>query len=186
MDEVKFHGGFSAYERSHFVSDLLNKQVEIRNMLDLRTNIMIGFDSALIVFFATNFNAAWAHSIFFVAALIAVIISMFFSLMALKPSHFVTKKHQHESLFYHQEISQKTEDEYKAQIFATLADENKVYESYILEVYNLTKFSNMPRKYYLNWSIRVLLYGVFISLALFLISLLPNFVAHLMNLPMMY
>lgn len=183
MDEVKFHGGFSAYERSVFMSDLLNKQVEIRNMLDLRTNIMIGFDSALIFFLATNFNSDWAKSIFFVAALSAVVISMFFALMALKPSHFSTKKGQKESMFYHHEIVSKSPEAYRDEVFKTLADENKVYEAYTLEIYNITKYSNVPRKFYLNWSIRILLYGVFLSLALYLISLAPSFIASLYNLP---
>jgi len=174
MEEEKFLGDFGAYERITFVSDLLNKQVEIRNMLDLRTNIMIGFNSALIVFFAANFQADWAHSIFFIAAMLAVTVSMFFALMALKPSHFATKKGQKESLFYHHEIDSKNEEDYKKEIFTVLRDEQKVYDTYILEIYNLTKFSNVPRKYHLNWSIRILLYGVLISLGLYGISLLPN------------
>lgn len=183
MDKVKFQGDFGSYERSIFMSDLLSKQVEIRNMLDLRTNIMIGFDSALIFFLATNFNSDWTKSIFFVAALAAVVVSMFFSLMALKPSHFNTKKGQKESLFYHHEIESNSPEQYRKQILETLADENKVYDTYILEIYNLTKYSNVPRKFYLNWSIRILLYGVFLSLALYLISLAPSAIANLYNLP---
>lgn len=173
-EELKFNDGMGAYERSMFVSDLLNKQVEIRNMLDLRTNIMIGFNSALIVFFATSINAKWANGVFFLAAIITVSISMFFALMALKPSGSFSKKGQKESLFYHHEIEKRTQEEYKKEIFATLNDENKVYETYILEVYNLTKYSNVPRKYYLNNSIRVLLYGIFISLIVYGISYIPT------------
>ncbi|MEI6039934.1 MAG: Pycsar system effector family protein [Candidatus Berkelbacteria bacterium] len=182
-EEIKWDGEFGALERITFVSDLLNKQVEIRNMLDLRTNIMIGFNSALIVFFASNFKAEWANSVFFVAALAAIVISMLFALMALKPSHFVSKKGQKESLFYHHQIDSKSEEAYKKEILETMGDETKIYSAYILETYNLTSFSNVPRKYYLNWSIRVLLYGIFISLALYLISLAPAFISGTLNLP---
>ncbi len=185
-EEIKWDGELGALERVTFVSDILNKQIEIRNMLDLRTNIMIGFNSALIVFFATNFEAQWAQSVFFIAALISVVISMFFALMALKPSHFATKKGQSESLFYHHQISGKSEDEYQKQVLDTLANENKIYDAYILETYNLTKYSNVPRKFYLNWSIRVLLYGVFISLFLYFVSFLPNIFASFMHLPQIF
>lgn len=167
-----WQGEFGALERVTFMSDLLNKQVEIRNMLDLRTNIMIGFNSALIVFFATNFDANWAKSIFFITALIAVVISLIFALMALKPSHFTTKKGQTESLFYHHQIDRSSEDEYQKLVLSNLKDENKIYDTYILEVYNLTRYSNVPRKHFLNWSIRALFYGVLLSVSLYLLELL--------------
>lgn len=173
-ENTSWDGEFGALERVTFMSDLLNKQVEIRNMLDLRTNIMIGFNSALIVFFATSFNAEWARGIFFFAALLTVVISMFFALMALKPSHFATKKGQKESLFYHHQICTMTEEEYRREIKDALADEDKIYDTYVREVYNLTKYSNVPRKFYLNSSIRVLFYGIFISLILYGISYIPT------------
>ena len=185
-EEIKWDGEFGALERVTFMSDLLNKQIEIRNMLDLRTNIMIGFNSALIVFFATNFNSAWGKSIFFLAAMVVVIFSMFFALMALKPSHFATQKGQKESLFYHHQINSNSEHEYEKIVLDTLGDENRIYKSYILETYNLTKYSNVPRKFYLNTSIRILLYGVFASLALYLLSLLPGAIASIIHLPTLF
>jgi len=165
---------FGAFERIHFMSDLLEKQVEIRNMLDLRTHIMIGFNSALIVFFATSFGEDWAKSIFFATALISVVVSLLFSIMALKPSHFTTKKGQKESLFYHHHICAKSPEEYQTEVRAALENERQIYDSYITEVYNLTKYSNVPRKFFLNWSIRILFYGIVFSLTLSGIALLPG------------
>lgn len=176
-EEIKWDGAFGALERVTFMSDLLSKQVEIRNMLDLRTNIMIGFNSALIVFFATNFNQEWAVGPFFYCLLIAIIISMLFALMALKPSHFTTKKGQKESLFYHHQICASSEENYRAEIRDTLANEDRIYDAYIREIYNLTKYSNVPRKLYLNWSIRFLLYGVLVSIFVYFLSLLPALIA---------
>ncbi len=175
-EELKWSGEFGALERVTFMSDLLNKQVEIRNMLDLRTNIMIGFNSALVVFFATNFQATWASGIFFIAAMISVVVSMLFALLALKPSHFSTKKGQKESLFYHHKISSDSEEEYRAEIRKVLSNEDSIYDNYIKEIYNLTKYSNVPRKFYLNWSIRFLLYGILVSVALYGLFLLPDLI----------
>lgn len=177
MEQEKWVGEFGALERVTFISDLLEKQIEIRNMLDLRTNIMVGFNSALIVFFATNFDASWTKGVFFFAALITVFISMIFALMALKPSHFISKKGQEESLFYHHHICTKKPEEYRAEIFTTLKNEDKIYDAYVQEIYNLTKYSNVPRKFYLNWSIRILLYGVLISVGIYLLSLVLSLIS---------
>lgn len=173
-EKINWIGEFGALERVTFMSDLLNKQVEIRNMLDLRSNIMIGFNSALVVFFASSFKAEWAHSTFFISALITVLFSMFFALMALKPSHFSTKHGQKESLFYHHKICSGSEEDYRRDIRENLADEDKIYDTYIRETYNLTKYSNVPRKHFLNISIRFLLYGMFFSLFLFGLTFVPE------------
>lgn len=175
-ENIKWDGEFGALERVTFMSDLLNKQVEIRNMLDLRTNIMIGFNSALAVFFAANLQSILNGGIFFIGATISVVVSMGFSLMALKPSHFATKKGQTESLFYHHQICANTEEQYRNQILGVLANEDSIYDNYIKEIYNLTKYSNVPRKFYLNWSIRILLYGVAVSILLYGLSLLPDLI----------
>jgi len=166
-ENQEFVGQFGALERITFVSDLLKKQIEIRNMLDLRTNIMIGFNSALIVFFATSFNSDWARGIFFITAMLTVGLSFLFAVFALKPSHLITKKGQEESLFYHHKICSKEIEDYRQEIMDTIKDEAKVYANYALEIYNLTKYSNVPRKFYLNWSIRILFYGVIVSILLY-------------------
>jgi len=173
-EKINWDGEFGALERVTFMSDLLSKQVEIRNMLDLRTNIMIGFNSALIVFFASSFKASWADSVFFISAMITVLFSMFFALMALKPSRFSTKHGQIESMFYHHKICSLSEEDYRHEIRGILSDEDKIYDTYIREIYNLTKYSNVPRKHFLNISIRFLLYGMFFSLLLLGLSMLPD------------
>lgn len=173
-EKMKLPGQFGALERLTFVSDLLKKQIEIRNMLDLRTNIMIGFNSALVVFLAANFDSGWFGSVFFVVFLGVVIISMFSAVMALKPSHFSSKRGQKESFFYHHHISRMSEEEYKKEIFAVLTDEQEIYDNYVREIYNLTRYSNVPRKFYLNLSIRILLYGILIALFLHGLSILTN------------
>lgn len=171
---------FGVYEKMVFVSDLLNKQVEIRNMLDMRSNIMIGFNSALVVFFIANFHDTLAKNVFFILGLVVVFASMFCAIMALKPSHFVTKKGQAESLFYHHYIASKELAEYRHDIYAALEHEHNIFNSYILETYNLTRFSNMPRKTYLNLSIRILIYGMAGSVGIYAISLILPALAKLL------
>ena len=171
-EKTSWVGEFGALERVSFLSDLLNKQVEIRNMLDLRTNIMIGFNSALIIFFAASFKGNLAENLLLILFLGVIFISMLFALMALKPSHFVTKKGQEDSLFYHHKICSKDHEEYHQEIFAALKNEDKIYDAYVLEVYNLTRYSNIPRKFYLNWSIRSLFYGSILAVVIYIIYLI--------------
>lgn len=150
-----------------FMGHLLDKQVEIRNTLDLRTSIVIGFDSALIAFVATGFHDKIFSSPFLMGILGVFIVSLLFAIIALKPPHYQTQKGQHESIFYHHYIERKDMEDYRKEIHDTLKDEQKIYDAYITETYNLTKYSNIPRKLYLYLSIKTLIYGIAIVIFIY-------------------
>lgn len=148
-----------------FMDSLLDKQTEIRNLLDVRSNIVIGFNSAIIVILVTYFKADIVENPMLMILLGILVVSLLLAIIALKPPHFSTKKGQKESLFYHHYIDSKDIDDYRKQIHGVLRDENQIYDAYITEVYNLTSYSNIPRKFYLYSSLRVLIYGLgFVSL----------------------
>jgi hypothetical protein len=161
--EKDFKRGFGVLEKITFVSDLLSKQNEIRNMLDMRANIIIGFNSALIVFFVTRFQDTVGNSIVFLIPVLAFGVSLALAIVALKPPRFMAKKGQKESLFYHHYIDSMALDEYQKNVYEAMGDENKIYNAYITETYNLTKYSNIPRKVYLYLAIRALIYGIILS-----------------------
>lgn len=152
--------GFGMLEKITFMSNLLEKQNEIRNMLDVRSNIVIGFNSALIFVFATAFYQKIGMSPIYYFVLAILIASLFFAILALKPPHWSTKKGQKESIFYHHYIASKPLEDYNQEIRNVLHDESKIFDAYITETYNLTRYSNIPRKFYLHLSIRVLIYGL--------------------------
>ena len=105
-----------------FLDSLLDKQVEIRNTLDLRTSIIIGFDSALIAFFASGFHEIIFSNYFLIGILGVFIVSLLFAILALKPPHYQTQKGQHESIFYHHYIESKDMEDYRKEIHDTLKD----------------------------------------------------------------
>lgn len=66
-------------------------------------------------------------------------------------------------------------ESYRKEIHQVLRDENKIYDAYITEIYNMTRYSNVPRKIYLYASIRVLIYGIGLVLLLYGFSFLINY-----------
>ncbi len=150
-----------------FMGHLLDKQNEIRNTLDLRTSIVIGFDSALIAFVATGFHEIIFSNPFMIGILGVFIVSLLFAIIALKPPHYQTQKGQHESIFYHHYIESKDMEDYREEIHDTLKDKQKIFDAYITETYNLTKYSNIPRKLYLYLAIRTLIYGIAIVILIY-------------------
>lgn len=150
-----------------FASDLLNKQNEIRNMLDIRSNIIIGFNSALIVLIVTFFKDRDELFPLLVFVLVILVSSLLFAILALKPPHTATKKGQKNSLFYHHYIESRSLEDYRAEVMDVIYDKNKIFNAFIEETYNLTKYSNIPRKFYLYLSIRVLIYGTVLSILIF-------------------
>lgn len=150
-----------------FMDSLLDKQNEIRNTLDVRTSIIIGFNSALIVFMASGFHEIIFSNIYLIGLLGTFIVSLLFGILALKPPHYHTQKGQAESIFYHHYIEKKEMEEYRAEIHGVLNNEKDIYDAYITETYNLTKYSNIPRKFYLYLSIRTLIYGAFLIILVY-------------------
>ena len=170
-----FESGFGALERINFMSDLLSKQNEIRNILDTRASIIIGLNSALLIFLVGEYKNIAANSAYLITALImlsAVFISVICSILALKPPASKTKKGQEESIFYHHHIDDKPLNGYMAEVHNALESERKIYNEYIKETYNLTVYSNIPRKYYISLAIKALIYGLLLAVGVFLLTII--------------
>lgn len=154
-----------------FMDSLLDKQTEIRNMLDVRSNIVIGFDSALIVLLVAYFRDKLDGNPAFWILLGSFVVSIFLAIVALKPPHTATQKGQTESLFYHNHINSMDIEDYRKEIHKVLKDETQIYDSYITEVYNMTRYSNIPRKQFLYSSLRVLIYGMILAVLIYIAML---------------
>lgn len=158
-----------------FMDSLLDKQTEIRNVLDTRSNIVIGFESALIVLLVTYFRERLFDNPTLWLLMVVLIVSLLLAIIALKPPHYSTKKGQHESIFYHHYIDSKEMEDYRSEIHKVLKDKKAIFDAYITETYNLTKYSNIPRKFYLYSSLRVLIYGTMLVVGITLLSMLWHY-----------
>ena len=176
VDEVeKVEMDIDTLSKMTFMDSLLNKQTEIRNVLDTRSNIVIGFNSALIVLLVTYFRERLVDNPVLWLLMAVLFISLLLSIIALKPPHYSTKKGQHESIFYHHYIDSKEMEDYRAEIHEVLKDKKAIFDAYITETYNLTKYSNIPRKLYLYSSLRVLIYGTILVVIISLLSMLWHY-----------
>jgi len=151
------------------LSDLLKKQNEIRNVLETRANTIIGLNSVLILFLINYHNSSISGATYIVA-LATLILSLFCALLAIKPPTFLRKKGQEESIFYHDHISSHGYEKYHEEANSVVNDKQKIFDSYILESYNLSKYSNVPKKFYAHLSLRILIYGVFLTILTYIIS----------------
>lgn len=170
---------FGTLEKISFISDLLAKQTEIRNMLDVRANIVIGFNSALVVVIAVYFKDNILINPLLWLLMAILLISWFLAIIALKPPHYQSHKGQAESLFYHNYINSMDMEEYRKDVRKALDNEGLIFDAYITEIYNITRYSNVPRKMYLYLSLRVLIYGVAIVLLIYSITSFINYYSKL-------
>jgi len=157
--------------KQSMLSDLMRKQNDIRNMLDTRANIIIGFNSALVLFLISGSAKEMLGGFTFSIILITLILSLFSAILALKPPKFLRKKGQAESIFYHDYMTGKPEEEYEKEVFEVMDEEKMIFRSYITEAYNMSKFSNKPKKFYAHLSIRILIYGILITIIFYSISM---------------
>lgn len=160
-DEVKdVERDIDTLSKVTFLDSLLDKQTEIRNLLDVRSNIVIGFNSAIIVLLVTYFKDKFLETPLLWMVMLILVTSLILAIIALKPPHYHSKKGQAESIFYHHYIVSKDMEDYRTEIHKVLGNEKYIFDAYISETYNLTKYSNIPRKMYLYASLRVLIYGL--------------------------
>jgi hypothetical protein len=162
-------GNIDFRDQVNVVSDLLNKQREMRSILDTRANIMIGFNSGLILFLVNYRNANFT-GLSYAIALVTLLLSLLSAVLAVKPPQFLRKKGQDESFFYHNHIGSSDYKSYKNEVFDILGDKDKICESYILETYNMTKYSNQPKKFYAHLAIRILISGVCATLFIYVLQ----------------
>lgn len=174
-DVEKVEMDIDTLSKMTFMDSLLDKQVEIRNVLDTRSNIVIGFNSALIVLLVTYFREQLIDNPILWLLMAILFISLLLAIIALKPPHYSTKKGQHESIFYHHYIDSKEMEDYRAEIHKVLKDKKAIFDAYITETYNLTKYSNIPRKIYLYSSLRVLIYGTMSVVGILILSMLWHY-----------
>ena len=167
-DETEFRNEIAV------LSDLLRKQNEIRSVLDTRANIMIGFCSGLILFLVSYRNDSFT-GLAYSASLLTLFLSLMSAVLAIKPPHFLRKNGQQESIFYHDYIGSCEFDKYEEKATEILGDKDKIRHSYLLEVYNMTKYSNQPKKFYAHLAIRILMYGVVVMLLIYVLQKLFNF-----------
>jgi len=158
-------GELRAQERIRFVADILTKQIALRNQIETRANIIIGFSIAISAFFLKNPSAEGMRAgvvILLGASSLAIIASLF----ALKPPRFLSKDLLEKSVFYHGTISDMNSQEYIQKIEEVSQSESEIIRQYSLETYNLSRYLIKYKNFFATLAIRILVVGFIVGVTI--------------------
>lgn len=153
------------------LNENLHKINQNAEHIDIQINNLVILSSALFVFSTTGFLATnpQAHFYLLILALFSSLASIV-GLLALNPP-FIRKKRTDSKLYSPGIATFKSSEEYYEALKFMLADEKRTIEEYALEIYNLAKFSYVPKRRLFNLSRNVLIVGFLISLVMFIFQL---------------
>ena len=149
-------------DKIRFLTDILRKQIDLRNQLETRANVTMGF-SATIVAFALNYFIQGKETIGSSIILFAAMLAIISSLLSLKPPKLFSRKGQKQSVFYHTAISSVSPEKYISSLQKITSNEKTVIEQYGLEIYNLTKHSIHYKKFFAHIAIQILVVGLIVG-----------------------
>ncbi|QQG41895.1 MAG: hypothetical protein HYV90_01120 [Candidatus Woesebacteria bacterium] len=151
------------------LNEVLHKINGNTEHIDIQVNNLVILGSALFAFSATGYisGGPTIHYYLLVLALFSSL-SAVTGLLALNPPGFLDKRGQKDSKLYtHGIAGYKFQEDYYEAIKTMLADKEKTVEQYALEIYNLSKFSYLPKRKLFNLSKNLLIVGFLLSFILF-------------------
>ena len=166
----------SEIDDAFVLNEILQKINGNTEHIDIQINNLVILSSALFAFSAQGFLSvnggnASSHLYLLVLALFSSVAAIA-GLMALNPPGFMDKRGQKDSkLYVHGIFNHKTPEEYHMAVREMIGSKEKTVEQYALEIYNLSKFSYMPKRRLFNLSKDLLISGFAIGVILFLIQL---------------
>jgi hypothetical protein len=155
------------------LNEILQKINGNTEHIDIQINNLVILGAALFAFSAQGF-LLWDSGGHFYLLILALFssLSAVTGLFALNPPSFLDKRGQKDSKLYtHGIASYKTPEEYYEAIKNMLADQKKTVEQYSLEIYNLSKFSYVPKRNLFNLSKNLLIIGFLLSFFLFVFQI---------------
>ena len=149
-------------DKIRFLTDILRKQIDLRNQLESRANVTMGF-SATIVAFTMNYFLQGKETIGSVIIMFASMLAILSCLFSLKPPKLFSRKGQRHSVFYHTAITGFSPEKYIETLQKLTQNEKTVIEQYGLEIYNLTKHSIYYKKFFAHLAIQILVIGLVVG-----------------------
>lgn len=159
----------------HFIlNGILQKMYSHAYQIDTQTNIIVALSSAIFIFSAQRVvsDGNQFHAYLLILAL-ASSVAAIIGLLALNPPSYMRKKGQKESIIYHRDIASLEDwEEYHKRLQSMLDNgEEETVKQYAIEIYNLSKYSYLPKRKLFNKARDILVYGFLISFVLFALQL---------------
>lgn len=140
--------------------------------LDIQSNMTIVLSSAVLIFSASRLsqqnisNFSWSLLILCVFSALSALVALF----AVNPPHFMRKKGQKESLFYHSAIARyDSPEEYFSNFYKMMESEKEYIKEATKEIYNLSRFSYLPKRTLSDLSRTILTVGFILSFLAFVL-----------------
>ena len=154
-----------------FLAMAIDKTNTMNQHIDDQTNIMVGVGTAVFVFATARFGSTDNKLAFGILGVFAAT-SALVGLFALHPPRFMRKKGQDESLIFptHIAATQNVES-YIAAIHKVVQKQSLVVEQCSRELYNMSRYYYLPKRWLYRCSRNFLLAGVALALISFIIGL---------------
>lgn len=157
-------------DSSFVLNEILQKINSQRNQIDLQTNTLVVLSAAVFVFSAQRYlsDMPSVHIYLLCLSLFSAVAAVV-GLFSINPPSFMRKKGQQESLFYYRRIAKfESQVLYEQSLKELLGDEQKIVKEYALEIFNLSKYSFLPRRYLFKMARNIFVVGFTLSLVLFI------------------
>ena len=139
--------------------------------LDSYANIMIALSSAVFIFSFSELQED--HSLFWLFLGTTMGVATILSLLLVRPPRALRKRGQIESAMYSRRIvAFGSPEAYRAELARVLGSGDEMLTQYSREIYNLTRYYYLPKKFLFRWANVVLMTGMSVSLLLFLFDYL--------------
>ncbi len=138
--------------------------------LDIQSNMTIVLSAAVLVFSASRLSQQTPSNFSWSLLVLAIFsgLSALLALFAINPPHFMRKKGQKESLFYHSKIARYASSESYFQDFRKMMEDEEEYVRELTkEIHNMSRFSYLPKRLLSDLSRTVLVIGFFLSFLIF-------------------
>jgi len=145
------------------LTNMMNKMVQDNSTLDNEINILLGLNSAIFVFTATQIERN-PDSAAILTILIFSAIASLSALLAIHPPKIFRRSTDERSLLSPDKImSMDSFSRYKNELETTFADREKIIEEYALTIWNFSRYRKSKRVLF-NISRNVLFLGISLSL----------------------
>lgn len=154
-------------EEQRFLSDILNKQLQITHHLDQRANFVLALSSGLFLFALHGIVTKSTATASFLFLASCSLISALLSLLAIKPPRIFYKRKPVWSVMYHDQIDNFSEKQLEDKLGGILKDRRRIIEEYSKEIKNLVSFHLIYKKIFFRPTVPILILGLLGSLILF-------------------
>ncbi len=165
--EIKSH--LLAEVRSHFLDKIIDVNMDLNNLADLRTNFLSGTAGVILTLSLTQiFNSTGLREIGFIIISITSLITVIIGVGAIRPKGHMKSQKKKNLMYYHSIINYGRE-KFDGLLKHALKTEENITDEYVQEIFELSE--ELKRRFYLiKLAADVLIAGLILGFILIISS----------------